>query len=1040
MKKRIQEFLLFLLVSCFATAAMAQSRQVSGTVKDKQGAPIAGATVIEKGTTNGVTTDDAGVFNITVAGPGSVIVISAINFGNQEITVGQESNFALTLEAGTGNLDEVVVTALGIKRQKKSLGYAVQEVKGTVLADARETNMTNALTGKVAGLQVVRSSNGAGGSAKIVLRGFTSLTGDNQPLIVVDGIPINNFTGTTENGYWGAGYDMGNGLGDISADDIESMSVLKGPSAAALYGSRAGNGVILITTKSGRKQNGIGLNVGTNIGVESIFLQPELQNTFGQGLDGVFNEREAQSWGPKAEGQMVEKWDGTQAPLEIFDNVGNFVRNGTNQNYNISFQQQFGNTSIYTSLNRLEDRSILPGNKLTRTNMTARATSRFGKNNRWTTDTKIQYNNTAGFNRPSNGRDNSRIYTLLTHPRSLDIRDFSAGRDEFGNMIWYGGFNAINPYWQAKYDDRRDSRDRFILTGSAKYQFTDWLDAEIKGGADMFTNNASRKLYAGSPAAATGSYSTSKQTFIETNYQALITAKKDDVFGKLGGTITAGGNLMTQRSSSIGAGVGLLEIPNLFSLNNGVNNPSVSEGFSEKKINSVFGSVGLNYDGWLYLDATFRNDWSSVLSKTNRSYFYPSVSLSYVVTDMIEKMGSNLPSWLSYAKLRASYAEVGNDMGPYQLYNLYSVGKDPNGNTTAGPGGVYFDENVVNELIKNLEFGAELRFFRNRFGLDFSWYKSNATNQLIDLPLDPMSGYAARKINAGNIQNKGVEIVFDARVLDNPGGLNWNVQANFSRNLNEVIDIEKSLGVTQYSLGGFDDLAIRAVAGGLYGEIYGHGFLRVSDENSPFFGQLLLSGAGVPQRDPVQKLLGDQQARSMLGITNSFNYKGFNFSFMVDGRFGGKMFSATHVALERFGNAAATVKNGARENFVVDGVISDGAGGFAKSTVAVSPQLYYQAVSTANNLGIHEAYLFDASNIRLRNVQLGYNLPKSVLGNSPILRARITVSCNNVWMISSKMKGIDPESTFATGSNAVGFENGAPPTMRSFLFGVQLGF
>ncbi len=1040
MKKRIQTFLLFLVASCFATVAVAQSRQVSGTVRDKQGTPISGATVIEKGTTNGITTNDEGVFNLMVAGPGSVIVISAINYSNQEITVGQQSTIDVALEAGSGNLDEVVVTALGIKRQKKSLGYAVQEVKGTVLADARETNMTNALSGKVAGLQVVRSSNGAGGSAKIVLRGFTSLTGSNQPLIVVDGIPINNFTGTTENGYWGAGYDMGNGLGDISAEDIESMSVLKGPSAAALYGSRAGNGVILITTKSGRKQTGIGLTIGTNIGVESIFMQPELQNSFGQGVDGIFNEREAQSWGPKIEGQTVTKWDGTQSQLESFDNVKNFVRNGTNQNYNMAFQQQVGNTSIYTSFNRLEDRSIIPGNKLTRTNLTARAISKFGKNNRWTTDTKVQYNNTSGFNRPSNGRDNSRIYTLLTHPRSLDIRDFSAATDEFGNMIWYGGFNAINPYWQAKYDDRKDSRDRFILTGSAKYQFNDWLDAEIKGGADMFTNNASRKLYGGSPTALTGSYSTSKETFLETNYQALITAKKEDVFGKLGGTITAGGNLMTQRGSSIGSGVGLLEIPNLFSLNNGVNNPTVSEGFSEKKINSVFGTVGLNYDGWLYLDATFRNDWSSVLSKANRSYFYPSVSLSYVLSDMIETTGGKMPSWISYAKLRASIAEVGNDMLPYQLYNLYSVGKDPNGNTTASPGGTFFDENVVNELIRNIEFGAELRFLNNRFGLDFSWYKSNATNQLIRLPLDPMSGFGDRMINAGNIQNKGIELVLDGRILDNPSGLNWNITANYSRNKNEVIDIEKTLGVTQYPLGGFDDLAIRAVAGGLYGEIWGHGFLRVTDDKSPDFGKLLLSGSGLPQRDQNQRLLGDQQARAMIGITNSFNYKGFNFSFLVDGRFGGKMFSATHVALERFGNAASTVKNGARENFVVDGVVSNGANGYVQNTTAVSPQLYYGAVSTANNLGINEAYLFDATNVRLRNVQLGYNLPKAVLGNSPILRARITVSCNNVWMISSKMKGIDPESTFATNSNAVGFENGAPPTMRSFMFGLQLGF
>ena len=1038
MKNVTQRLLLFLMMSFCTAALFAQQRQVSGTVKDGTGNPVVGASVLEKGTTNGVSSDELGNFTITVAGNNAVLVISSVGFESQEITVGSNTSLAISMAAGTGSLDEVVVTALGIKRQKKSLGYAVQEVKGSTLADARETNMTNALTGKVAGLQVVRSSNGAGGSSKIILRGFNSLTGDNQPLIVVDGIPINNFTGTTENGYFGAGYDMGNGLGDISADDIESMSVLKGPSAAALYGSRAGNGVILITTKTGRKQPGIGLTVSANVGFENIFLQPETQNVFGQGSNGEFDPLQTQSWGPKATGQSVTKWDGTSAPLQIFDNVDNYVRTGTNQNYNIAFQQQIGNTSVYTSLNRLEDRSILPGNKLLRTNMTARAVSNFGKNNKWTTDTKVQYNNTSGFNRPVNGRDWSSTYVLNLLPRSMDIRDFEAGTNEFGQMIWFGGSSSVNPYWRYRYDRFNDMRDRFILTGSVKYAFTDWLDLEVKGGADMFTNETERKLNGGSPLASTGSYSLSKETFMESNYSTLLNARKDNLFGKFGANLTLGGNLMTQRSSSLGSSVGLLEVPNLFSINNGVDNPSVSQGFNEKKINSVYGSLGFNYNQYLFLDLTFRNDWSSTLAKDNRSYFYPSASLAYIITDMIETNGGSLPGWMSYAKLRGSYAEVGNDMRPYQLFNVYSIGKDPIGNTTANTQSVFYDPTVVNELIKSLEFGAELRFFQNKLGIDFSWYKTNSTNQLIDLPMDPMSGYGARRINAGNIENKGIEIVFDYRMMST-ANFSWNLIGNFARNQNRVLDISETLGVSEYTLAGFDDLAVKAVSGGNYGEIWGHRFRRVEDQSSQYFGQLLLDADGLPQRNANQEKLGDQQAQGLLGITNSFTYKNFSFSFLVDARFGGHMMSATQVAMYANGTAAGTVVNGARENFVVDGVIGDGAGNFSKSTVAVSPQVYWNRVGRANNLGIHEAFLYDASNIRLRNIQIGYNLPKSVLGNT-FQRVRLTASANNVWMISSNMLGIDPESTFATGTNAVGFENGAPPTMRTFLFGVTVGF
>ncbi|MEI9912763.1 MAG: TonB-dependent receptor plug domain-containing protein [Bacteroidota bacterium] len=378
--KNKQLIIVFLLLLTSNTILLAQGRRtITGVVNDNNGKPLPSATVSVKGTAQSVVTDESGRYSITVDNSNAVLVFSSVSFTSKEIAVGSSNSLNAKLETAAGELSEVVVTALGIKREKKSLGYAVQEVKGETLVSAKEPNLANALSGKIAGLQVVRSSDGPAGSSKILLRGSNSLTGSNQPLIVVDGIPIDNFTGAPDNGYWNRSLDMGNGIADINPDDIESLSVLKGPSAAALYGSRAGNGVILITTKSGRKQNGLGVTVSSSLGVESIFTNPEMQNSFGQGENGIYRKDSPLSWGPKAEGQTVENWNGESVPLNTYDNVSSFMKQGVTQNYSVSFQQQFKNTSVYTSFNRLEDKGMVPGIKLTRNNITARAVSKFGQ-------------------------------------------------------------------------------------------------------------------------------------------------------------------------------------------------------------------------------------------------------------------------------------------------------------------------------------------------------------------------------------------------------------------------------------------------------------------------------------------------------------------------------------------------------------------------------------------------------------------------------------------------------------------------------------
>ena len=1041
MKKSTQ---VVLRAACFFIAglflwgnAFAQTQEVSGVVKSSEGTPLAGVVVAVKDGQQKVLSQDNGSFHIKAAN-GNVLTFSYIGYANAEQTVtGPTMEVTMTANEAASAGSDVVVTALGIKRESKSLGYGVQEVKGAELADRHEPNVTNTLSGKVAGLQVVKSSNGPAGSTKIVLRGYNSLTGDNQPLIVVDGIPIDNYAGVPRGGtndFWNPSLDMGNGLSDINADDIASVSVLKGPAAAALYGSRAGNGVILITTKTGKKQNGLGITVSSNFGFENVFTQPDMQSKYGEGENGIYDKSSGSSWGPEIKGQSYEKWDGSTGTMRAYDNVKNFFNTGFNNSTNVSFSQLYNKTSIYTSFNRLYDKSMLPGSKYERTNLTARAVSKFGKDDRWTLDTKVQYSKSAANNRPSGGVNAGNAFAVMYQlPRSLDIRDFSVPKDQYGNMTWYDPASTdINPYWAALYNLNSDSRDRFLLNGSLKYQFNDWLNAEIKGGADIYNTATEAKAYAGGP--ITNQYSQGKNSFTETNYSFLINAQKDNIFGKFGGLLNIGGNLMDRTISSLSSGSGELVVPDLFLLNNGKNSPTVSQTYSHHKINSLYGSAQVNYDGYLFLDATFRNDWSSTLSKANRSYFYPSLSLSYVFTDMIRKTGGSVPSWFTYGKLRASIAQVGNSLQPYQLYNTYSIGKDPNGNTTAAPGGTYFNENVRSELIKSTEIGTELRFLQSRIGLDLSWYKTNATRQLLAIDQDPLSGYPKKMVNAGNIQNEGFEAILNARILDKPESLNWDMTVNFSKNNNKIIELTPDN--PSYSLGGYDALSIVAEAGKNYGEIYGTAFQRVEDPNSEYYGQLLLTGTGLPQGTSDLRDLGNQQADYLLGITNYFSFKGFNLSFLVDGRFGGKIFSATYAAMEAAGTAGVTANRG---KMVVDGVVDDGNGGYTKNTTEITTEQYWTAIQSGN-IGIVEANLYDATNIRLRNIQLSYNLPHRWLEKSAIQRASVGLSCNNVWMISSHMRGIDPESVYATGSNAVGFESSAPPTTRSIMFNLSLSF
>lgn len=1055
LKRLFSVSLMLLMVASYGSVAQAaenfgtdnvkvtqQSGPCTGVVKDSTGDTVIGASVVVKGTTQGTITGLDGDFTLEGVKKGAVIQISFVGYQTVEVVWnGQPLNVELKDDSQT--LQEVVVTALGIKREKKALGYAMQEVKGDALVAARENNLANALTGKVSGVQIIRSSNGPAGSSKIQLRGSNSVTGTNQPLIVVDGVPLDNFTGTGNNDFWNPGTDMGNGLSDINSEDIESMSVLKGASAAALYGSRAGNGVILITTKKGAKNNGLGITISGSVSVEDVFMKPERQTVFGQGSEGIINATSGSNWGPAITGQSYTDWNGKTQTMQFYDNVKNFFGTGTNLTENVAFSQQFNKTSVYISATRMDDTSKIPGATYKRTNLMSRITSSFGKDDRWTIDAKVQYINSLAKNRPISGANtNNYFYTMYTMPITLNIADFKqAINPEDGKMYWWQKGAGLNPYWAKDYSTNQDSRNRFLMNYSLKYQFTDWLNAEVKAGSDMYFTESESKLYAGSPNSTNGRFSMGEQKFYENNFSFLLTAQKDRIVNNFGGTVTFGGNLMERKQTGVSGSVGELNIPNLFFLSNtNESNRGLSQELNHRKTNSLYGTLGINYDGWAFLDGTFRNDWSSTLSKKNRSFFYPSISASWVISDMVNKIGKGMPEWFTYAKARVSFAQVGNDLAPYQLYNVYGVGSvySTGGTSASISGSTLFSDDVRSELISSWEAGTEIRFFNNRLGLDVAWYKSNARRQLLNLPMNSLSGFSSMKINAGDIQNTGIEIMLNATPVQTKN-FTWDTQVNFSTNKNKIIELAD--GIEEYNLGGYDNLKIIAKAGGNYGEIWGTTFTRVTDEKSPYYGQLLLNADGLPQGNSAVTKIGDQQATCLLGWTNTLTYRNLTLSFLVDGRFGGDIFSGSNRMLQANGVAACTVVDGKRDAFVVDGVIADGNGGYTKSTIAVDPQKYWAAVTgSTGNLGIGEANLYDATNIRLRNLSLNYAFSRKSLENTPFQQVKLGVSCNNVWMIKSNLKGIDPESVFATNTNATGFENASAPTSRTFLFNVTLGF
>lgn len=1014
----------------------AQSRVVTGAVKDDAGTAVPGANVIIKGTNSGTTTDGEGKYSISVENENAVLVVSFIGFTTQEVPVGARSIVDVSLKGDAAQLQEVVVTALGIERDKKSIGYSVQDVKGSDLTIARESNVINNLQGRVAGVQIYKGGTGPGGSSKILIRGAGSLReGASDPLVVVDGVPFDNYNTASNQSEYGS-FDQGQGIQQINPDDIETMTVLKGPEAGALYGNRGANGVILITTKKGTTKKGLGGSFQSNLTFESPLTLPKMQNQYGQGTNGTFDSNginQQSSWGPALGATIAyPDWTGQTRPQTINGNdLRNFLNTGVTSTNSVSIAGGSDKNTVRLGYTNMSNTGLLPNSSIKRNMVTLRVTSKI--TDRLSVDAKISYTRQDGLNRPQTSGSPSNVFAqYYSMPRSIHLSEMNPWKDATGGMVlWYPqGYSTLrNPYWTMYEDFNKDNTDRFLTMIKLEYRLTDWLKFFVRNGMDKrITLNQSANAY-GIRDLGQGllnfnsGYNANIYEATETNTDFLFTASK--TFGDLNASLSAGGNERIASSQNIGGSTGYLNFPGVYTLGTGSHVVPYSV-FSDLRVNSLYAFANLSYKSYFFVDATYRNDWTSTLSKANRSIGYPSVSTSLILSEML---GGKIPEFISYAKVRGGYAQTGNFIPPYSLSPTFAINNTGfnNAYTTGVPTNLP-DPNIRPEKTNSFEAGIDLKFFGNRIGIEAAYYAKYITNQILNIPVPSQSGYQTKTINAGEIQNTGIEFVISGSPVKT-SSFNWNTAVNFNHNVNRVNQLTPDL--TRFLIQ--DDASARAIrivadAGRPMGDIYGRDFSRDSQ------GRVLVDPAsGLPlYSSDKNTLLGNYQPTFTLGFVNNFTYKNFNLGFVIDMRQGGKIYSQTMASLYVAGNAEGTIANRSG-GLIVNGVHADGS----PNTTAINSQTYWTTV--AGFEPVATLFTYDASNIRLREATLTYNFPSSILGKLPINRLSFALVGRNLWLISSHMHGMDPESTFTT-TNAQGYENGAYPSYRSMGFNLNVGF
>ena len=1032
-----------LLAAIPAEQALAQAHTVRGTVTSAvDNMPLAGVNVVELGTTNGTASDVDGTFALVVASPSASLTFTFVGFLSQTLEIDDRSDIPVVLSEDTALLEELVVTAGGIERMERAVGYAVTEVSGEELREARENNVGNALAGKVAGVLVTKPATGPAGSSRVIIRGASSLGEDSQPLYVVDGVPIDNST-LGSAGMWG-GFDGGDGIGSINADDIEKLTVLKGPSAAALYGTRAKNGVILITTKKATRGLGLGVEFSSNTTFEEVLVKTDWQDTYGQGTRGEKPTSTDDalttadySWGAKLDGSEVISWDGTMRRYaRAADAVDAFYNTGVTSTNSLALTASSQTSSMRLGMSHLENNGISPNSGLQRTSFSMRGTSEFGS--RLSADAKLNFVREYVVNRPrlsdSPGNANYSVYQLAPN---VDVTTMECppeesncanpGTDIDGTELHRGLFGSIytqNPYWSAHQYTNSDEDRRIIGFLSLDYDLASWLSVMGRVGGDTYTMRRTGITPYGTAYNPLGGQSENEYRITEVNTDFLLSANRD-LTSSIGVQANIGGNVLFREAETLTlSGGGGFNVPGLEVVTN-QNTRSHGYGLSEKQINSLYGSAEFGYNDYFFLTVTARNDWSSTLPVNNNSYFYPSVSGSFVFSDALA-----VPAWLSFGKVRASWAEVGGDTNPYSLALTYSL----SGSHLGQPrGGVAQGQIPLADLKPSssvgIEWGFDLRFIQNRFGVDFTWYTQSATDQILSTTISSASGFGSQVINAGEIKNTGVELLLTTTPV-RTSNFRWSVDVNLSRNTNEVVELVE--GQTSLVLaesrhrGNF----VTADVGEAYGTIKGRKYLRMNVPEGPdasdcdATGPIVHDADGLPMRTSDLCVLGNGTPDFLGGVSNSMRYRNFTLSMLLDFRFGGDVFSVTNSAGYSNGLHRNTLQGRDVGYIVGDGVDANGD----QNTVQADPQDYWGRIGGGF---IGEEFVYDASFVKIRELQFSYRLPSSVLGRTPIKVATVSLVARNLWVLLNNVDNIDPESIFNNTHRGIGLEHSGVPQTRS---------
>lgn len=1018
--------------------AMAQQTQVSGTVtSEKDGSSVPGVSVAVKGTTRGTLTDASGNYSIG-ANPNTTLVFSSIGFTTKEAAVGNRSTIDMTLAEDTKLLNEVVVTALGITREKKALGYATQTVDNEEIMQNRQPNLVNALQGKVAGVTINSTGGAPGQGARILIRGINSIDvgRDNQPLFVIDGILLDNSTSTQGEGAELRG--MSNRAADINPDDVESINILKGGAATALYGLRGANGVVVITTKSG-KAGALRANFSSTYGVENVNKYPEVQDKYTIGYKGEYDPNSFwPSWGPTvADAKQIDPTH----PDQLYNHFKDAYQQGQQFQNNLSFSGGTEKVTFLSSLSHLHHEGVIPFTTFNKISARLNAQVKFSE--KFTTSTNLNFINSGGDRYNADRYNESLNYWS---PR-YDVRDYIKPD---GTMKTYGN---NNPIYGAYTNKLNDNVNRLIGGVNFNYAPLTWLSFNYRAGLDTYSDDRLRTAPGPRGFTDEDTYEDNGQGFVYQYHTAFrsitstFTASGTANLGEnLKGTLRVGHDLYDRKSRSFGAEGNELTVYNYFDLRNS-KTITPTQSAQDYRLMGIFGELTLDYKDFLFFTVTGRNDITSSLLAPNNSFFYPSASVGYVFSQQF-----SMPTYMSLGKVRASYAKIGKDALPYSTTTGYAAYNSlPTGVTGFSRGSLLGDPTLRPEFTETFEGGLELGFFGNRLGLDFTYYHSLSKDQIINVSVSSATGYETAAVNSGTMRNQGIEFTLRGTPVRKTN-FSWDANLNFSANRNTIVSIREGLTEISYaSQFGYAGSRVtqKLIPGEAYGNLYGTSYQRYYpsgaeedltrlDRSRP----IVIGSNGFPVRSTAQRLLGNALPRWVGGLNNTLKYRDLSLSVLFDAQVGQDRFNQLDNFFAAFGIAKYTEDR--NESVVFDGVLADGTPNTkaAFKGQGKGPDGVDQGNGFYRNVyrGVSENFIQDASWVRLRSVRLAYNLPASLLKKGPIRNIQLSVTGNNLWL-ATKYRGYDPEtSSFNSGSNVTGFTGFVYPAVRSFLFSLNVGF